>query len=219
MKQLTLVIILFFTISAIGNAQKSKKTMNSNCILEIGKPKPLYVGCENRVMIGVSGYKTSQLTIKVDGEKIEKSDADFIFIPKRIGPVEVEIHAGGRYIAKYALEAKMFPKPMVTIGRDKKNWRGGIMTRSQLTGLGKLQCTNAHYTDDFEFNLISFQMSYEVDGITETLKSNSNKMTKDQKDAILNDVKKNRRVIFDNIKARGPGGEILILSALVYKIR
>ena len=213
-KILAPLLLLFFSLSGFfASAQNG----NSLCTVETGKPRPLYASMENRIHIAVSGYSQGEISVSCEEGKISGSGGSFMLTPKKTGKVVLNVNAGGQQVATYNLVSVIAPKPIVAIGNDRRNWRGGIMAKHRLTRNTRIRCV-PQGIDDLKYSVVSFDVVVTLKGMTEKHHSNSCKLTQTQLDAIAK-VRKNKKIIFDNIKVKSKEGYTVLAGSLVYKLK
>jgi len=176
-----------------------------------------YIGVDNPVDVTAAGVAASDLSVSISGGTITKSGNGYVVRVKQVGKVKVNVTANGKSLGSKEFRCKIVPDPIATIGQDKQNWRGGVMNKSQLPGM-RINATMENFDFNLTFNIVSHTVSATIKGFDESAAGTGNTFNGKQKQ-IIAQVDKNKRVIIDDIKAKGPDGTVRNLGSLVYKLK
>jgi len=182
------------------------------------KMNVFYIGVDNPVDVVAAGVLAKDISVSVsNGGTIRPSGKGYIVKVKKMGKVKVSVTANGKSLGSKEFRCKMVPDPIATIGKDKKNWRGGIMPKKQLANM-RVNATLQNFDFDLKFKIVSHTISATIKGFDETAKGTGSRFNAKQKQ-IISKQNKNKRVIVDDIRASGPDGSVRRLGSLVYKVK
>ncbi len=181
----------------------------------------LYAGLDNPISVSVPGIPTDRLTVSISNGTLTPTGKGTFNVKVMNGTkAEVSVIANlengeKRNMGTMTFRVKQVPKPSAQFG---DLIQSGRMTKSKIeTQLGLIAFYPA-----FDFNakakVTSFRMSVIGGGnVSEEFTSNSNMLTEPMKNR-LKKVKKNERVIFEEIQAVGPNGKPEPLTELIVKV-
>ena len=188
------------------------------------KMNVLYIGVDNPIDISVSGFDDSRVTARLSGgggylrkkgaghyiARVKKSTKAGATISVSAKDDDGNSHAMG----KMKFRVKNIPKPEASVA--KKN--GGKIARSTLLAQKFVKAELKNFAFDLKFKVTSFTVSATIGGFDQEKKSNSANITPAQKN-IIKKVRKGGKVIFNNIKAKGPDGKTKKLGGIIFKIK
>jgi len=190
-------------------------------VVSPSKMNVFYAGIENPVEVSVPGVPSEDLRVSASNASIVKKGNQYIVTPesgKVGGKVEIFVTArmnnADKSMGKKEFRIKRVPNPFALVGGKNE---GKITKATLVAQTGVLATMGEDFDFDLKWDVTSFRVSatrggYEVEEI-----SNSRAMTQAQKD-LISGVGRGNKVIFDNIKAIGPGGTRRDLSPIVFII-
>jgi len=178
----------------------------------------LYIGIDNPVDIQLSNYYSDVIDVRISGGTIRKVGKGYNVAVKKQGRVTISVYANGKYIGEQSFRSRYLQDPVVTIGKDKKNWRGGTMPKQQLKRM-RINATLLQNLDmDLKFNIASHSIMGVINGKKVITKGTGSKFSESEKE-LISIVPAGRTVIIYDVKYSGPGGRLYNLGSLVYKLK
>lgn len=180
----------------------------------------VYIGLDNPISVSVPGIPTERLSVSANNATL-KNTGKGKFILNVNGGKQADVNVFAtmengekRNMGTMTFRVKKIPKPVARIGNVKEQ---GAMSKGEFqTQLGLF----ADY-ENFDFNVsckvVSFEMVYSKNGLQQSKVVKGNVIT-DELHNIYKKLSKNDKVTFENIKAMGPGGQIVSLSPLILKV-
>lgn len=180
----------------------------------------LYRGLDNPISVSVPGIPQEKLTVSATNVVlVNKGSGKYIVKPNMDGKAEINVFATmengeKRNMGTMTFRIKRVPVPVAKIGKIIST---GIMSKGELssqTGIGA-------FYDKFDFaatcKVVSFDVSYITNGLNASEPGEGNLFTAKHKN-IFNNLRKNTKIYFENIKAVGPDGIIVDLPSISIKI-
>jgi gliding motility-associated protein GldM len=180
----------------------------------------IYQGLDNPISVSVPGIPNEKLSVSATNGTLKATGSGKYTI-KVSGGTKTEVNVFAtmdngerKSMGTISFRVKRIPKPKARFGDITEN---GTMSKSQASGqLGLI----AQY-DNFEFNIVSKVKSFRMVVLSATgsieLTSNSNMLTPEMKQQIQL-LKRNTRIMFEDIQSVGPDGVQVKLSPLTIKI-
>jgi gliding motility-associated protein GldM len=184
------------------------------------KMNVFYVGVENPVDISVPGIPSNNILPSISGGTITKSaKGGYVVKVRAPGSVKVSVAAkiDGKTKPMGAMDfrAKKVPDPVAKVAGQK----GGNIAASLLKAAKRVDAVMENFDFDLNFAITEFTVSTKTsDGYTIDKKSNSEKITSEQK-ALLGNVKKGQKIYFEEVKAKGPDGSVRELGTVMFKVQ
>jgi gliding motility-associated protein GldM len=183
------------------------------------KMNVFFTGVDNPVMISVPGIASENIVATATNATIKKVKDIYIVRPKKPG-VACKIAVGmmeGRTVRNMQtlnFRVKTVPNPIATIS----NKKGGEISQSLLSASWGVKADLEEFDFDMKFVVLGFNL-YTIGegGYVKEAASNSANFSRDQK-AIISKVRRGQRVVIDNIRAKGPDGNIRKLQSVSFKI-
>jgi gliding motility-associated protein GldM len=184
------------------------------------KMNVVYLGLDNPISVSVPGIPNERLTVAVTNASL-KSDGNGKYIMKVNNGPEVKVNVFAsmgngekRNMGTMSFRVRRVPKPVAKIGQITTE---GKMSKSEFN---VLQIISAYY-ENFEFNaqckVLSYDMIYTVGGTSGSKSVVGNTIDQSLKD-LFSKLRRNDRVYFENIKAKGPDGISVPLSPIKLKV-
>ncbi len=182
-----------------------------------------YVGVDNPVDISVPGVGSDKITATMTNGVIKKGKVknfrgSWIVRPKTPGkPAQVRVFAdiNGKKVSfpPISFRVKRVPPPVAKVAGKK----GGNISKAALAAQSVVLAEMENFDFDLKFRVTSFRMSVTLKGFTYDEISNNNRITPKMK-SYINQMRRNSKVIFDDIKAVGPDGVTRRLNPIVFTI-
>jgi gliding motility-associated protein GldM len=174
------------------------------------KANVIYIGIENPVNISVSGYAANAIEVAIDNGTIAGESGEYVIKPARPGKALVTVKAGGKTVRETELRAKFLPEPVVALAPapgSSSLIKGGRITKEALLKAGGVITTIENAEIDVPFKVSSFTLSVITNNNEQgtSAASSGDKFSADQI-KLIQSLKKDQRIIIDNITAAGPDG-------------
>lgn len=177
------------------------------------KMNVLYAGIENPVNIAVSGYESSEIEVSLTNGSIQGGNGSYIIIPRRPGNMLVSVWANGEVVKVASFRVKGIPNPFAMLNRK----TGGQITKEDLLKQEEIKIMLANFDFDVKFEAVGFEVSLTKDGYVTNVRSESDNISESQRELITK-AAVGDRVIFENILAKGPDGNIRKISPMVFEV-
>jgi beta-lactamase regulating signal transducer with metallopeptidase domain len=187
------------------------------------KANVVYIGIENPVNISVSGYPANAIEVAIDNGAIEGRSGEYIIKPVRPGKTRVTVKAGGKTVREAELRAKFLPPPVVALAPapgSSSLIKGGHITKEALLKAGGVIITVENADIEVPFKVSSFTISVITNNNEQGTPavSSSEKLSVDQV-KLIQSMKKDQRVIIDDITSAGPDGRSMkVPTSMVFTI-
>lgn len=174
------------------------------------KMNVFYRGLDNPVEISVPGFSAEKIRPSMSNGSLARTGEGWVARPGRgnecVISVSVEQDDGSsQNMGQMTFRCKNVPKPLPVFGGQTIG-----DTRIELAS-ARAQLGVGAKMDDFVFDLdypvVSFEMTTITRGEAITRKSNSNRLTAEMKQ-MLSNVKRNQKILIENVKAKAPDGSI-----------
>lgn len=181
----------------------------------------VYVGLENPISVSVPGIPNERLTVSVaNGALKSNGNGKYMLTVPHEGKTDVNVFATmengeKKNMGTMSFRAKTIPKPIAKIGNVVGD---GKMSKNELMNILGVVA----YYDNFNFNavckVVSFDISYPVNGTFTTKELKKNSLTPDEKTEMFSRLKRNDHVSFENIYVLGPDNKTVKISPVTIKI-
>jgi gliding motility-associated protein GldM len=185
------------------------------------KMNVFYIGVDNPVTITAAGTPADQINASIGGGGTIKKvgGSSFIVRVKTAGKTSVSVTANGRTLGSKEFRVKSLPNPVTTLGAAGASYyKGGPIPKSTLMALSGPNATMENFDFELSFNIVSFNVTCNIGGFDEMVPAKGRNFTPQQK-SIIQQVKKNGRVIIEDVRASGPDGTVRKISDLVLKVQ
>jgi len=183
-----------------------------------------YVGVDNPVDISVPGVGSDKISARMTNGVIKKGKTrnfrgSWIVRPKTPGkPAQVRVSANinGKTVSfpPISFRVKRVPPPVAKVAGKK----GGNISKAALAAQSVVLAEMENFDFDIKFRVTSFRMSVTLKGFTYDEISKNNRLTPKMK-GYIQQMRRNSKVIFEDIKAVGPDGVSRKLNSLVFTIQ
>lgn len=193
----------------------------SELVVSPTKMNVFYIGVDNPVSISVAGVPADKLmpSIEGGGSITKVKGSDYIVRVKQAGDAFVTVNAkfddgSTKNMGKRKFRVKRVPDPVAKVA----GLKGGEISKSLLMAQQGVKAELENFDFDLTFNIVGFTVSATVQGYEEEQKSNSAAFTAGQKD-LMKKVGTGRKLYIEDIKARGPDGQVRDLSTISFKLK
>lgn len=199
--------------------ERSYTIAEPNVVVSPTKMNVFYVGVDNPVSISVAGVAGKDIAPSITNGQIRKQrDGEYIVNPRRPGnsiiTVVAEIDGERKSMGNQQFRVKSLPDPVAQVA----NKSGGQIEKNTLAAQGGIFAEMENFDFDLEFEITEFTVSTtDRGGYYIGKKAKGNAFTREQLD-LINDLRRNQQVIFEDIKAIGPDGSVRNLDPIVFKI-
>lgn len=183
-----------------------------------------YVGVDNPVDISVPGVGSDKISASMTNGVIKKGRTkhfrgSWIVRPKTPGkPANIRVTANinGKNVTfpPTPFRVKRVPPPVAKVAGKK----GGPISKAALAAQNVVLAEMENFDFDLKFRVTSFRMSVTLKGFTYDEISKSNRLTPKMK-GYIQQMRRNSKVIFEDVKAVGPDGVTRKLNPLVFTIQ
>jgi beta-lactamase regulating signal transducer with metallopeptidase domain len=175
------------------------------------KANVVYIGIENPVNISVSGYAANAIEVAIDNGTIAGESGEYVIKPARPGKTLITVKAGGKTVRETEFRAKFLPPPVVALtpAPGSSNLvKGGNISKEALEKAGGVIVTVENADIDVSFKVSAFKLSVITNNNEQgtSATSSSDKFSPDQV-KLIQSLKKDQRIIIDDITAAGPDGK------------
>jgi gliding motility-associated protein GldM len=180
----------------------------------------VYAGLDNPITVSVPGIPNDRLTVSASNATLLKTgNGKFMMNNVSGSKVDVKVVATMETGEKkdmgiVSFRVKQIPTPVAKVAGvtgDATVSKSELITQKGIFA----------FYDNFNFNVVckvvSFEMSYNLNGISNSIVVNSNYITEEIQN-IFKKLRKNEKIRFENIKAVGPNGKTVSLNPLCIKV-
>jgi hypothetical protein len=183
----------------------------------------VYIGIENPVNISVSGYPANAIEVAIDNGTIAGTSGEYIIKPARPGKAVVTVKAGGKTVREAELRAKFLPSPVVALAPapgSSNLIKGGRITKEALLQTGGVIVTAENADIEVPIKVSSFTISIITNNNEQGIPaSSSSDQFSAQQVKLVQSMKKDQRIIIDDITAAGPDGKLRkVPASMVFTI-
>jgi beta-lactamase regulating signal transducer with metallopeptidase domain len=202
--------LLFLGVACINDHSKT----NVVAAIAPTKMNVLYIGIDNPVEISVSEQKPEDLEVKIDNGTIQGSMGKYIVNPSKHGKAVITVYSKGNKVKETEFRVKFVPDPVAKIAGIKIS---GEINKADLLKQTEIYAEMENFDFDLGFEIVEFTVSGVIANFTVNEVSHNNKFTKKQKN-LIEKLKNGEKVYIENIKAKGPDGNIRQLGSIALTI-
>ncbi len=195
--------------------QLDYRVVEPNTVVSPTKMNVVYRGIDNPVSISSSGIPLDRLEIHASNGSIERQGQTFNLRPGEGRTCEITVSVDGKNMGTQSLRVKDLPPPTPLLdGISSK-----IISKSELLASQGIRAEMPRDFDfDLKFRVVSYTASATIDGynLDETAQS---ELFGDKQRNLFNRLKPGQRIVFTDIKAKGPDGRSVDLPDLSIKIK
>ncbi len=197
----------------------SYQVADPSLVVSPSRMNVFYQGLENPVEISIPGVPADQINARINNGNIRRiSGTNYIVEPETTSREAVisvtgTINGETRDFGTREFRVRSVPDPVAVVaGRT-----GGNIGRGELAEQMGVFAEMEGFEFDLEFTVQSFTVSTSVGGYVRDARSNSNRITEEQRD-IIESARADQRIYFDDIIAVGPDGEQRRLPTVGFRI-
>lgn len=196
----------------------SQNESKYHTIVSATKMNVLYLGIENPVEIMVAGVAADRMNVTItNGTITKKGNYSYTVVPQSVGIVtlNVSVESGGKMIVagKQEFRVKKVTDPVPTIAGIK----GGEISKGVMLAQKGIVVLIENFDYDVSFVVAEYTISVNRNGFVESLKVNGGDFTQPVKD-LIEKCPAGTKILFEEIKAKGPDGVLRHLGAISFKI-
>lgn len=189
----------------------------SSFTVELEKMNVMYIGVDNPILIGYSGF--CKPIVKVTDGYVKECVTRgryLVHVTKpSISTLALYVKTGGRerLVGEKKIRVKRIPDPVAYVAGLKE----GVVKKSALLAAPFVLCKCENFDFDILLKVRSFILSVNTCGEFKSYNSNSNAFSVDQLVAISK-LKNNSKIYFEEIKVATPDGSIRKLNNIILRI-
>ena len=184
------------------------------------KMNVMYRNIENPISVSAPGFKNEDIKVVVSNgngtiKEINKTKGEYVIVPGKENEtiITASTLVDGKEIAlgTQVFRIKAVPDPTPSINGQKS----GSYTKNELLHLGSIDVNLVDFDfDDYEFNVISYQVQTTIGGFGNTVDNAGSKFNA-QVIKNINASKRGQTFYFSNIMVREPNGDERMLDAIL----
>jgi len=191
-----------------------------NLVVSPTKMNVFYYNIDNPVAISVPGIPSDKIRPRIpSGATIKKVGKEYIVRPtKKNGKVSVQVFAEidgkQKSMGSMPFRIRTIPKPIAKVmGKS-----SGTISKVALSNAPAVYAELEDFVFNLKFKITQFTVVKQNGIYSKEIKTNGNKFSREQQDAIKT-AKKGSRITIENIEAKGPDGRVRSLSPIVFKLK
>ncbi len=178
----------------------------------------LYIGVANPVKVSVPGVAGDKVSVSFSHGSISPNKDGYIVRPSRVSnnanvTVFAEIDGEKKRMGSVPFRVKDLPTPIAKVGGMKGGSISGEVLKKQRFVVAEME----DFDFDLKVNVTRFKVSATIAGFLKEAESYGNQITAEQQ-GIINQLSRNSKVYFEDIKAKTPGGT-KNLSTISFRIQ
>lgn len=182
----------------------------------------LYQGLKNPISVSSPGLAANQIEVSTSVGTIEKtSDGNYLVsVPsgQKCAVISAYANVDGKrtMLGSYEFKIKRVPNPQATIASTV----GGKIDKSTLLAAGGIIPDMGDFEfGDYHFTIVSYQCNTIVNGDYKPSGTINSGQFKGEVLNIINKAKRGDKLMFENIQAKGPDGNIRSLNSIIVEIK
>lgn len=185
------------------------------------KMNVFYIGVDNPISISAAGVAPSDLQPALSGGSLRSSGKPGSYIVNVTGGTEATLNvnaktkSGNKAMGTFKFRVKRVPDPVAYVGNLKAD---GMMTRSELQGQSGVFARMDNFDFDLKFQVMSFVMSMNINGVFVEKKANGPGITPEMK-SMLAGAKPGNKVFFEQVTVKGPDGTMRKIPGVNIKVK
>lgn len=178
-----------------------------------------YIGLENPVRISVPGISDNKVRVMMDNGDIEpQGNGEYIVKVTDQGrstiKVMAEMDGKIKLMDEFEFRNKLVPPPFALVAGKEKLGSGRI-NKSEIEAYPYVLARLEDFVfEGVQYTITSFRFSADVSGLLQEAKIDGNKLN-EKALRIIKNARKNTRIFFDNIEAKGPDNRIVNLPDII----
>lgn len=201
----------------VGEAQAS---------ISLDKMNVFYIGVDNPITLSASGVPSGNLVATPEGCTLNKADGVNKYNVRATTQGKAYITLSGKLsdgttknFGKYEYRVKRIPDPKASFAGKYGGAGCANELKAQLALFAKLE----NFDFDAKFNVVSYDLFYQpkrgepIDASSNSMYTNGPNAESDIK-SIMEKLKPGDKLFFDNIRAKGPDGQVRNIGSLMFNI-
>lgn len=193
----------------------------ASVVISPTKMNVFYIGVENPVDISVPGVSADKIrpSISGGGGSLYKSGKGYmvkVTTPTKDCKICVgaEINGSNRSMGCMPFRVKRVPDPVATVNGQK----GGDIAKTLLMSQAGVKAEMENFDFELTYNVVGFTVSANIGGFSQDAICNGPRF--DAKAVnIMKQVDRGQKVYIENVRAKGPDGQVRNLGSIVFKLK
>ncbi|OQY00793.1 MAG: hypothetical protein B6I20_08275 [Bacteroidetes bacterium 4572_117] len=177
-----------------------------------------YIGVDNPVDVSVPGVDPSKIKASINKGSIRRKGNGYIVRVKSVGKVRVSASAdfgsGSKNMGFKEFRVKKVPDPIAKVGGKRR----GTVSKNWLRAQTRVKADLENFDFALTYNVTGFVVSATIRGYEEEARSSGSRFTPQQKQ-LIGKVPAKRKILIEDIKAKGPDGSVRNLGAISFKLK
>ncbi|MEZ5003469.1 MAG: GldM family protein [Chitinophagales bacterium] len=179
------------------------------------KMNVLYKGLDNPITASAAGVLAQDLQVSITNGSIKKVNGQYLVNVSQLGDTKIIIKdEKGRTHGEFPFRVKRVPDPIAEVAKRS----GGNVRAAEFRAQKGLNAEMVDFVFDLKYEVVNFDMVYMPEN-NQIAVTNSNRSSFNN--TMLNHVQRANpgdRYAFENIKVKGPDGEVRNLQPITFKI-
>lgn len=194
------------------------QVVKPNAVISPIKMNVFYEGVENPVAISVPGVASKDLRITMSNVNQKQSGTNYIVTPKAgtagkksIVSVNAMIEGKTKFIGQQEFRIKRVPDPVPVVAGQS----GGKIAKSKLVAQAAVFAEMKDFDFELKYDITRFTVSVIKNGYSVDARAEGGAITDEQKE-LMKGMSPGSKVSFENIRAKGPGGDTRDLGTMTF---
>lgn len=185
------------------------------------KMNVLYIGVDNPITINTYGFPPDELVVSITGGTIANSGGPGQFIIRTTSGTQATLNISAKIngvqqnLSTEQYRIKKIPDPVAYVGNVKGD---GTMTAAELQNISGVSARMENFDFDVQYQVVSFVMLFNVNGIYIEKKSDSATTTPEMK-TMISGLMRGNNVFFEQITVKGPDGTLRKVPGVSIKVK
>lgn len=185
------------------------------------KMNVFYIGVDNPIQISAAGVAPSDLSPGLTGGSLTSAGKPGSYIVRVTGGTEATLNVSAKMngssksMGSFKFRVKRVPDPVAYVGSIKGD---GQMSKAELQNQSGVFAKMEGFDFDLKFNVVSFVMSMNVNGVFVDKKGSGPAITADMK-SMLSGARPGNKVFFEQITVQGPDGTLRKIPGVNIKVK
>lgn len=184
------------------------------------KMNVFYIGVDNPVTVSAAGVAPENLVVSFTNCSTTGGRGKYVVRPNA-GATEASVSVGGKFgdkttnMGSFKFRVKRVPDPVCYVGSIKGD---GIMPRAEIANIRGVFAKMENFDFDLKFDVVSWVLSMNVNGVFVDAKSNGAGVTGEQS-KLLAGAKAGTKVLIEQVTVKGPDGTTRKIPGCTIKAR
>jgi gliding motility-associated protein GldM len=185
------------------------------------KMNVFYIGVDNPITISAAGVAPSDLQPSLSGGTMSSAGKPGSYIVRVSGGTEAtlnvsaKLNGASKSMGQFKFRVKRVPDPVAYVGNVKGD---GQMTKAELQNQSGVFAKMENFDFDLKFNVVSFVMSMNINGVFVDKKANGPVISPEMK-SMLAGAKPGNKVFFEQVTVQGPDGSLRKIPGVNIKVK